>query len=254
MVLNFTKYGSGTPLIIMHGLLGSSDNWMTLAKKFSQYFEVFNIDIRNHGRSPHATEHSIKLMCDDLSEFIIQNHINNPFLLGHSMGGKVAMQFALNNPDIVSKLVIVDIGPKKYKPVHDELFLSLSKIDLSQISSISSADEALKNAIPDFAERQLLIKNIKKSTEQGYEWRINLEVLKRDYHLILNEVSGEFKYANPALFIKGEQSNYIIEEDKKDILNWFPKTEFKTIENAGHWVHASNPTDFYDAVLDFLLA
>ncbi|KAF0222834.1 MAG: alpha/beta hydrolase [bacterium] len=252
MQLNYLSYGSGYPLIILHGLFGSLDNWHTLSKSFAEHYQVFSLDQRNHGRSPHSDEFNYSILVEDILDFIDQQNIATAHILGHSMGGKAAMQFALRYPNRVSKLIIADIAPKSYPPTLLELFETLTSIDLSRFSNRKEIDTALAQEVPDFGVRQFILKNIYLNEEERFCWKMNLPVLKKSYL----EMSGSINLANtfskPTLFIRGEKSSYIEESDTELIKTFFPFAEIVTMAKVGHWVHAENPKEFFQIVVEFL--
>lgn len=252
MQLNFKTFGQGDPIIILHGLFGTLDNWQTIAKKLAEHYSVYIIDQRNHGRSPHVPELSYSLMADDLAEFMEQNWIYEAHIIGHSMGGKVAMQFALNYADMVNKLIVVDIGTEKNEPGHQLIFEALLGLELNQLKSRKDADEKMQSKIKDFGVRQFLLKNLTRNKEGSYQWKMNLGVIHENYENILDEVFGDEPFDRNCLFIKGGNSDYILEGDLNVIKQKFPIAELVTIENAGHWVHAEAPEVLLSTVLNFL--
>jgi pimeloyl-ACP methyl ester carboxylesterase len=252
MQLNFKKLGSGEALIILHGFMGSLDNWQSLANEFAKSFEVYLIDARNHGKSPHTSTHSIAEMVDDLFDFMQQQHISQAHIIGHSMGGKVAMQFAVNYPNCVNKLVVADIAAKKYERGHDDVFEALYAIDLTKIETRKQAEEAMLPHVSEFSTRQFLLKNLERLENGTYQWKMNLGVLHRDYDEITQEVISNKPITIPVLFLKGELSKYIKHEDWEQIQSIFPQAELKEIGKAGHWLHADNPKEFYEKVMAFL--
>lgn len=251
MNLFFQEYGSGQPLIILHGLLGSLDNWHTLSKTFASSFRVLAIDLRNHGRSPHADTFTYQAMAEDVLELLDAQHIESAHLLGHSMGGKVAMTLALSNPERVGKLVVVDIATKAYPRLHDELLESLISTDLHSCQSRQEVDRALSGKIPDLAVRQFLMKNLARDSAGSFFWKANLEVISENYQEIAVEIRSAIPFLNPTLFIKGERSHYVLESDTSLIHHLFPKARIVSID-AGHWVHAESPARFAEAVQQFL--
>ena len=252
MQLNFKKLGSGDALIILHGFMGSLDNWQSLANEFAKSFEVYLIDARNHGKSPHTATHSIAEMVEDLFDFLQQQHISKTNIIGHSMGGKVAMQFAVYYPNSVNKLIVADIAAKKYGRGHDDVFEALYAIDLTKIQTRKQAEEAMLPHVSEFGTRQFLLKNLERLENGTYQWKMNLDVLHRDYEEITQEVKNNKPITIPVLFLKGELSRYIKHEDWEQIQSIFPKAELKEISKAGHWLHADNPKEFYEKVIAFL--
>jgi pimeloyl-ACP methyl ester carboxylesterase len=253
MQLNFKKVGEGEPLIILHGLFGSLDNWLTLSKKLGENFEVFIVDARNHGLSPHSDEFTYDVMADDLYEFLIQNNIKNPTVLGHSMGGKTAMHFAMKYPNYLSKLIVVDIAPKAYPVHHTQILEAMLSVDFNTIKTRKSADEYLSKTITDFPMRQFLLKNLYWTNTTTLAWKFNLSVINKDIELMGIELKNTKVFEKPTLFIRGVQSDYILEEDTIPIKNIFTKAEIKSMNN-GHWLHAENPIEFLQIVNSFLLS
>lgn len=250
MKLHYRKLGKGQPLVILHGLFGSSDNWQSLAKKFAENFEVYLVDQRNHGHSPQSDEFNYELLSNDLFELITDLQLENIILLGHSMGGKTVMCFAQNHPEFISRLIVVDIGPKGYPMHHDTILEGLNSLDLSVIKSRGEADKHLSRYITDFGVKQFLLKNLYWMEKGQLGWRINLPVLTKKMPDIIAAIPSN-KVEVPTLFIRGEKSNYILEEDFQAIYDQFPNSEIETIYNAGHWVHAENPFDFYNMIMEF---
>ena len=254
MELHYERYGQGHPLIILHGLFGSLDNWRTLNKAFARSFEVFALDQRNHGRSPHSEVFNYQAMMEDVREFMQQHELTVAHILGHSMGGKVAMQFALTYPNMVDKLVIVDIAPKVYPPGHDDVFAGLFAFNPATIRSRQEADAALARHLPDLSLRQFLLKNLEREESGTFKWRINLDSIHRNYHEMLKTFMTSGTFAKPTLLIRGENSGYVHDSDLVTIREIFPAAQLTTIPNTGHWVHAEAPQEFAGVVLDFLRA
>lgn len=252
LALNYRTYGDiqSPNIIILHGFLGSADNWHTLAKQFAENFYVWTIDQRNHGRSPHAYEFNYEVLVDDLYEFIDYHKIEKPILLGHSMGGKVAMQFAMYYQQLIEKLIVVDMAPYAYSHHHQSVLEALKNIHLENYTKREQIDEALKKYILEWDVRQFIMKSL--YYENGkYHWRFYLDSLLNNYEQILKPVEGK-PFNKPTCFIKGEHSKYIDESKWNEIRQLFPQAELKVIYGAGHWVHAEKPNDFYVAVYDFL--
>ncbi len=254
MELFYQSYGTnGPPLLILHGLLGTLDNWQSLSKRFSDTFQVFAIDLRNHGRSPHSAEFNYRVMAEDVNEFIDRHHLQSAVnIIGHSMGGKIAMQFALTHPEKCGKLVIVNIAPCEYEKQHDEILQTLVKIDLASVSSRREVESLMAKDIPQFAMRQFLLKNLKRNTNGSFSWKMNLDAIKNNYRETLRAIDSPIAFKKPALFIRGENSDYIRENDIPGIEKLFPNSTFETILNAGHWVHAEAPEKFFEVVHRFL--
>lgn len=252
MKLHHRELGSGQPMIILHGLFGFSDNWQTHAKKFEDYYRVILVDLRNHGHSDWSDEFSYELMVKDLKELCDDLGLKNILLIGHSMGGKVAMLFAQKHKELLDKLVVVDIGVKAYPMHHQHILAGMHAIDLSKIKLRSEAEDILKQYIDSDGVRQFLLKNLYWKEKGQLAWRMNLSVLEREMENILSTLP-EKEVMLPTLFIRGELSNYILDEDIEQLEDQFPDSEIVTLKNAGHWVHAEAPEEFVDAVLGFCL-
>jgi esterase len=252
MKLHVREMGEGFPLVILHGLFGFSDNWQTHAKKLSSYYRVILVDLRNHGHSPWTDDFSYQLMVDDVKELIDDLGIRKMHLIGHSMGGKVAMLFAQQHTAILDKLIVVDIGMKAYPMHHQHILAGMHAIDLTTITARSQAEAILKTHIESDGVRQFLLKNLYWKDKGQLAWRMNIEVLEREMPEILAALPQKETFV-PVLFIRGALSNYILDDDFPEIEEWFPEAELVTIENAGHWVHAEAPEEFIDAVLSFCL-
>lgn len=251
MELFFRELGQGSPLIILHGLFGSSDNWYSLSKIFSEKYKVYVVDQRNHGQSPHDSEHNYKALTDDLNKFIEDHKIEKPIIIGHSMGGKTAMNFAIRFPEKLSKLIIVDIVPKAYPVHHDSILEGLNAIALNQLESRGQADEILSQYVPEPAVRQFLLKNLARDKDQNFEWRINIPVLEAHLDDMGAALQYEGKFEGSTLFIVGARSKYFEPGDDVVIKSYFPKAVIETL-NTGHWVQAENPKDFMETVYNFV--
>lgn len=253
MNLNFKTYGEGFPFVVLHGLFGSLDNWNSIARYFSKDFKVFTIDLRNHGRSPHTEVFSYEIMINDLYEFFEQNSIEKAHVLGHSMGGKVAMKFAMQFPERVEKLILADIAPVRFEDKHSHIFKALLDIDLSKITKREEAEAHLRNKLSHEGEAviQFLMKGLYRNDENGFSWRYNVPVLWKTYQAISDEIDGK-PFLGKSLFIKGQKSNYINAESFAVINELFPNNELEEIENSGHWIHAENPKKFIAIVEHFL--
>ena len=266
MKLFYRKYGEGAPIIIVHGLYGASDNWHSIARVLSENFEVFLIDQRNHGRSPHSDEHNYDVMLEDLYEFIENQNIDKAILIGHSMGGKTVMHFANKYPEKVSNLIVLDIAPKSYVEIakknkgeinHNGILKALINIDFSIIKSRNDVDKELEKTIKDIRIRQFLLKNIHRNKENYLNWSLNIKALYNNLDKILDGFNHNYNVEKsivgfPVLFIKGANSNYIVKEDLKLIENIFPYAELKTIENAGHWLHAEQPKELVLLIIEHI--
>ena len=253
MQLHSTILGQGQTFIILHGFLGMSDNWKTHGKKFSELgYEVHLVDQRNHGRSPHDDAFNYTVLTQDLKDYCFEFQLTNIVLLGHSMGGKVAMLFATKYPEMVSKLIVADISPRFYPVHHQNILDGLSALDFKQIITRKEADKVLANYVSNFGIRQFLLKNLYWVEKERLELRINLKVLKENVEKIGEVLSTNSIFKADTLFLKGEKSDYIVEQDEELIKKHFPKSKVGTIDNAGHWLHAENPKDFFNQVLTFI--
>lgn len=252
MQLNYKSFGQGPPLIILHGLFGTLDNWQTLAKRWAEHYTVFIIDQRNHGRSPHLDEHNYQLMAEDLHDFMNANWMYEANILGHSMGGKTAMQFAMLYPDMVDKLVVVDIAPKAYVGGHETILEALETLPLNDLENRKAADAFLAQKIDNFGVRQFLLKNLTREKTGAYRWKMNLAVLIENYQAILSNIATEDTFDGECLFVRGQKSAYIKDEDFDLIHRTFPQAQIATIANAGHWVHAEQPQALFEEVSRFL--
>ena len=245
--------GKGKPFVILHGFLGSGDNWKTLANDFAEAgFEINLLDQRNHGKSFHSEDFSYELMAEDLNEYLIKNNLKDIILLGHSMGGKTAMQFAITHPEKIAKLIIADIGPKKYPQHHQDILKALSSLDFKTIKSRSEADSVLSKYIKDLGTRQFLLKSLYWKEKGKLAFRMNLPVLKKNIEEVGKPLKEGSHFNGATLFLRGENSGYIVDYDEVLIKKHFPKSQIKTVSKAGHWLHAENPSEFYRYVMDFL--
>lgn len=251
MELYSREFGSGDPVVILHGLFGFSDNWQTIAKGLAEHHLVVTPDLRNHGRSPHVEEHTYPLMAEDVKAFMEEHWMFSAAVVGHSMGGKVAMQLALSHPDTVEKLVVVDMEPGLAEDNHSAIFQALLGMDLSSMKTRQEAETYLSERIPDVGTRQFLLKNITREDDGSFTWKMNLPVLFKHYNDILAPVTGE-PFHKPTLFIRGSRSNYIRESELPHIRTLFPQAEIITIEGAGHWVHADQPAELLAVLKNFL--
>jgi pimeloyl-ACP methyl ester carboxylesterase len=251
MNLFFRKSGEGKPMVILHGLFGSSDNWFSLAKVFSEFYTVYVVDQRNHGQSPHSSEFNYRLLTEDLEEFLNQHSIPKPIVIGHSMGGKTAMNLAVKNPALIDKLIVVDIAPKAYPVHHDHILEGLAAISLDRISSRNEADRILSEHVEELDVRQFLLKNLTRNEKGKFEWKINLLAIENHIEEIGEGMQYKGEFNKQALFIKGARSNYFKPDDEEVILKLFPLSTITTLD-TGHWVQAEKPTEFVQTVLTFL--
>lgn len=300
MKLFYRKSGQGQPLIILHGLFGQNDNWGTLGRQFAeQGFEVYLVDLRNHGLSPHSDVWNYQVMSDDILELINDNNLKQVILMGHSMGGKVAMQFAIQHPELLDKLIVVDIAPKYYPPHNLDVLNALNAVDFSIVKSRKEVESILSETLTDFGTKQFLLKNIYWKENTELDWRFNLKVITKLIENVGEAIplgkrtesgerrteensqlptplpvekrteNGERRTGNnsqlptpdpalsttsstPTLFIRGEKSNYILDEDLNLIHDIFPQSKLETIADAPHWVHAEKPKEFFECVIRFI--
>ena len=253
MILHSNILGSGQPFVFLHGFLGMSDNWKTLGNQFSEdHYQVHLLDQRNHGRSFHSDDFNYDVMVEDLIAYCEAHQLKDIILLGHSMGGKTAMLFAMEHPELVSKLIVADISPRYYPVHHETILKGLSALDFDILKSRGEADDVLKQYVSDFGTRQFLLKNLYWETKERLGLRLNLEVLKANINEVGEALPMHSKFLNDTLFLRGDKSEYIAVEDEILIKTHFPEAKIVTISNAGHWLHAENPVDFYNEVSNFL--
>ena len=255
MKLHFKKYGSGKPLIILHGIFGVSDNWVSFGKRIAELgFEVYILDQRNHGRSPHHYAFNYYALTEDLVEFMEQHDISDPIILGHSMGGKVAMRYTLENPELVNALIVVDTSMRTYvsHSDHRNLIDAMKSVDFSKLKSRKEVGEHLSKKIEIPRIRKYLMKNLFWKEKGVLGWRINLEAIDLNLDSMYDGVFYSTVFSKPALFVKGGKSKYIIEEDIPAMEKNFPNLDLVTIPEGTHWVHAEAPGEFYEHVSSFL--
>lgn len=251
MKLNYKKLGKGQPLIMLHGVFGSSDNLLSVGKSLAENFSVYLLDQRNHGESPHSDSFTYSDMAEDVNEFMEDHNINNAFLLGHSMGGKTVMNFTAKYPEKVKKLIVVDISPRYYRRHHDDILEGLNSIQPKVVSSRGEADKILSEKVSELAVRQFLLKNLEREGD-SFKWRINLQVISRDIENVGEALPESAVIKVPTLFVKGENSGYIREKDIEVIDKQFSNYKLEIINGAGHWLHAEKPIEFVKAVKSFL--
>nr|WP_067298837.1 alpha/beta fold hydrolase [Marinobacterium profundum] len=251
MQLHHQIQGQGEPLLILHGLFGSLDNWGSQAKALASEYQVISIDLRNHGRSPHDPEMTYAAMAQDLIELMDSLGIDSARVLGHSMGGKAAMQLALSAPERVGKLIVVDIAPVQYPDHHGDVFSGLQAIDLSTVKSRSDAEKQLAPRIEDAMVRAFLLRNLYRTEAGQFDWRFNLQALHHGYPNISAPPTGA-PFAGPTLFIKGGNSDYIQAAHRDAILGLFPAAGYKVVEGTGHWPHAEKPALMTRLIQSFL--
>ena len=251
MLLHYKSFGEGKPLIVLHGFLGSLDNWQGIAKELAANYQVFILDVRNHGKSFHDTKHDYTSMVEDVRYFIDHLGLSDVTLIGHSMGGKIAMSFALKYPLLVSSLIVVDIAPKVYLPGHEDVLHALSKVNPKELKSRQEAVDIISTYIHDPSVVQFLLKNLDRQIDGSFHWKMNLPVLIDQYNEILDFPSKGL-FDGPTLFLKGEKSDYILPSDEENLFTLFPKAKIVSIKDADHWVHAENPVDFISETFNFL--
>ena len=250
-LLNHKIFGKGQPIVVLHGFLGSLDNWLTLGKKFAETHQVILVDQRNHGKSFHSQHWGYEVMVDDLRALIQHYQLEKPILLGHSMGGKTVMQYAAYHGEELDRIIVADIGPKFYPAHHQTILDGLRAIPVGQIESREQADEMLSRHITDAGTRSFLLKNLNRNAD-GFSWKMNLEVLSNQ----IDEIGKSLEYRSPiendTLFIRGGASNYILDEDWSEIQDVFPNARLETIAGVGHWLHAEDPVAFYNKTMNFI--
>ena len=244
--------GSGRPLIILHGFLGMSDNWKTLGKQFSANFQVHILDLRNHGRSLHSEDFSYEIMVQDVFEYCQAHQLEHINIIGHSMGGKVAMLLATTHPELVHKLIVADIGPKFYPLHHQDILEGLNAVDFSKKPSRSDVEEIMEKYISDLGTRQFLTKSLFWQEPEQLAFRFNLAVFNRKMDEIGVPLPENSIFKKPTLFIRGGNSRYILDSDFEMIKQHFPNSSIETIPNTGHWLHAEKPAEFYQKATSFL--
>lgn len=252
-LLHSKIFGEGKPFLILHGFLGMSDNWKTLGSQYAENgFQVHLIDQRNHGKSFHSPDFDYELLAQDVINYMDHHQLDTAYVMGHSMGGKTAMQLATSHPERVSKLIVADIAPKFYPPHHDFIFNGLSHLDFDEISSRKEADEILSKYIKNFGIRAFLLKNLYWVEQGKLGFRFNFEVLKNKMEEIGDTINPTAVYEGPTLFLRGDRSEYILPNDYPEIKKHFPNVQIETIDNAGHWLHAENPEQFFEKSFSFL--
>jgi esterase len=241
------------PLLILHGFLGMSDNWKTLASQYAENnFQVHAIDLRNHGKSFHSSDFSYEFMVQDVVDYCNSHQLQSIDILGHSMGGKVVMLLATTHPELVNKLIVADIGPKFYPPHHQTILASLNAVDFSEKPSRSEVETIMLQYISDFGTRQFLLKNLYWKEPDQLAFRFNLPVFNQKIDEIGKALPFENHFDQPTLFLRGDQSDYILDSDFENIMHHFPKAIIQTIHNAGHWLHVENPSEFFNKTISFL--
>lgn len=254
MNLHYKETGSGKPLIILHGLFGMSDNFISIASELGNDYHVYIVDQRNHGRSGHSPVFSYEAMSDDLLEFLDDHDLEKAHLLGHSMGGKTVMQFAFDHPERVDRLIVADISPsaRNSNDQHQNLIDIMLSLRLPKYESRLEVANVLEEKVPSYRLRQFLLKNLYWKDRSSLGWRLNLEVIRDNLREVFREINSTGTFEKPALFLRGEKSDYILDKDIEKIQKMFPNAVFETIENGTHWLHADNPEGFIEAIRRFL--
>tara|TARA_B110000046_G_scaffold82913_1_gene91235 strand:- start:52 stop:810 length:759 start_codon:yes stop_codon:yes gene_type:complete len=251
MILNYKILGSGKPIIIMHGLMGMLDNWQAPARLLEDDFQCILVDMRNHGHSPKSMEHNYSIMVDDVIHLMDHLNLNEAIILGHSMGGKVAIKLAQEHPNRVSKLIVADIGPKFYPVHHQDVLAALREVPVEKLDLRTEAESYMLKHLSEPNVRQFLMKSLYRAERGSFAWRFNLDAIEQNIEQV-GKALEELDFEGETLFIRGGNSNYILDEDWPDIKLLFPNAYLATIDGAGHWLHAEKPNEFVDAVKDFL--
>lgn len=251
-ILHSRIIGEGQPFLILHGYFGMGDNWKSLGNQFAQNYQVHMIDQRNHGRSFHSDDFDYELLAEDLYNYIDHHGLENIILLGHSMGGKTAMLFAVEYPELLDKLLVADISPRYYQPHHNEILKALNSVDFSIHNSRKLVEDQLSNFIPEIGTRQFLLKSVYWREKGQLDFRFNLDSLTENNSEVGKALPSFTQFDGETLFLAGGNSGYITENEMPLIKAHFPNSEVVTIANTGHWLHAENPTKFYEKVMEFL--
>lgn len=254
MQLNYKQIGQGSDVVLIHGLFGSLENLNVIAKPLSEHFRVTNVDLRNHGLSPHSDEMDYLAMANDIVQLMATLKIQKAHIVGHSMGGKVAMQVALTHSELVDKLVVLDIAPVSYPARHTQILEALNAVKNADISDRKQADLIMQPYIEELGVRQFLLKSLYKNDEGKFVWRFNLSVLDNKYSTITDNINANNSCLCETLFIKGNDSDYILAEHRDAINALFKNVSAKIIHGAGHWLHAQKPQAVNKAINDFLTA
>lgn len=254
MDLFYREFGEGQPVVILHGLFGQSDNWVTVGRRIADKFHVFIPDQRNHGQSPHSAAHSFSAMAADLAGFFERHGIENPILIGHSMGGKVAMVYALENPEKVQKLIVIDISPRRYyeRVAHTQVLGQMLGIEIDNFLSRTEVEKLLLARIPEARIRMLILKNLYHKPDGKLAWRLNLEAINQNLPLLFDAIQSENTFDKPTLFVRGGYSDYLPDSDIPLIISLFPSAAIKTIAGASHWIHADAPDELCVLLSGFL--
>jgi len=254
MKLFYRTYGSGSPIIILHGLFGMSDNWVTFGKQLANNFEVFIPDLRNHGRSPHSSEFDYDFMQNDLKEFINEQKLEEVILIGHSMGGKVAMNFALNSPEFVKKLVVLDVSPVSATPLPEimQIIEAVNTLDLDKFNSREEIKYQLDGTIEKRKIVEFLMKNVQRWDSNSFAWKFNVAAISDKLAIIASGIETEIVFNKPSLFIGGDKSQYLTGDNIYQIFQIFPEAKLEVIKNAGHWLHVDAPEELLEMIREFI--
>ena len=252
MKLYYRETGQGEPIIILHGLFGAGDNWLSVARLLEEEYRIILPDARNHGQSPHSNEFTYSAMASDLAELLDELGLEKAYFVGHSMGGKAVMNFAVAYPERVKQLVVVDIAPRFYPVHHQTILKAYSSIDLQSLKSRGDADKAMAEYVRDLGTRQFLLKNLTRTDDGGFEWKLNLPVVRDQIENIGEALPEGSRFDKPTLFIGGSNSDYIRPEDEGLIKEHFPQARIETITGAGHWVHAEKPDEVVELIKGFI--
>lgn len=250
--LNALERGEGPPVILLHGLFGSAANLGIVARGLAPHFSTWSLDVRNHGHSPHASSMTYPEMATDVLAFMERQGIDSCPVLGHSMGGKIAMQLAMDFPQRVSKLVVADVAPVDYPPHHEAILAGLEEVELAATRSRAEADAILASKVPEASVRAFLLKSLQKNDDGVFHWLMNRSAIRENYASLGSANQGQ-AYDGPVLFIKGADSDYILPLHQDAVRGFFPRAQLKVIDGAGHWLHAEKPAIFNRLVLRFLL-
>lgn len=250
--LNFKTFGSGDPVVIMHGLFGMLDNWQTIAKKLAEDYMVYIVDLRDHGKSEHTDAFNYQLLAQDVAEFLESEWIHSAYIIGHSMGGKTALQLTADHPDLVEKLVVVDIGMKQYPGGHETIIKALNAVPIDKVQSRQEVEDVLSQYVDEPGVRLFLMKNLSREKTGGYRWKMNLPLLTQHYQDILAAIEIEDIVDTPTMFVRGGKSRYISDEDIQTMSPLFDDVRWETVTDAGHWVHAEQANELLALLRSFL--
>ena len=253
-MLNYKEMGEGPPLMILHGLFGSLDNWLTIGKKLADNHHVILVDQRNHGQSFHHPNFTYAAIADDLNHLVEHLGLQQPILMGHSMGGKTIMKFSQAHPEKFNRLIVVDIAPKSYPVHHEHILQAYHSVNLSSIEKRSDAEDQLKSSIKEVGVRQFLLKNLQRDKQGSFSWKINLPVIEKNIEKIGEGLPQETISDRPVMFVRGEKSDYVRDDDMELVRNIYPSAQLVTVKNAGHWIHAEQPGTFLEIVNRFITA